>query len=84
MEIANFGGFFCVSFYFIFIFIFSSSSSSHSFGVSGKKNLKILAFKKYIYMQKLPKDYGIMYMYREYVLPIAFPPPPLPKQVLCM
>jgi len=25
-------------------------------------------------MQKLPKDYGIMYMYREYVLPIAFPP----------
>jgi hypothetical protein len=35
-------------------------------------------------MQTLPKDYGIMYMYREYVLPIAFPPPPLPKQVLCM
>jgi hypothetical protein len=25
-------------------------------------------------MQKLPNDYGIMYMYREYVLPIAFPP----------
>ncbi len=25
-------------------------------------------------MQKLPKDYGIMYMYREYVLPIACSP----------
>jgi hypothetical protein len=25
-------------------------------------------------MKKLQKDYGIMYMYREYVLPIAFPP----------
>jgi hypothetical protein len=24
-------------------------------------------------MQKLANDYGIMYMYREYVLPIAFP-----------